>query len=188
MHIDWYAGTEDKDALYGNPDYAVLAEIDHRASVARLIALTTEALREEWPEAEIVVHDGAHVPGSAGASVAVNDHTDTSDTAMADAIIERVWSDMDRWVVSRVWHYEECTVEALSATDLREEAEAILARGEGPVEAARVRIEGEPEHIDVLYLPEVGRAGLAWGADADWTDCDSLEDAIRRYLGDGMAE
>lgn len=39
------------------------------------------------------------------------------------------------------------------------------------------------ESIIILYLPYCGRAGIAWGADASWTDCNSAQDALERYFG-----
>jgi hypothetical protein len=39
------------------------------------------------------------------------------------------------------------------------------------------------ESIWILYFPEIGRAGIAWGADANWTDAESVEDALERYFG-----
>jgi len=74
-------------------------------------------------------------------------------------------------------------------TDLRLERVAILDRGE-PCEIAGIVFLDEeerelPERGAVLYAPAAGRAGIAWGADADWTDADSLEDGVRRYLGSG---
>lgn len=37
------------------------------------------------------------------------------------------------------------------------------------------------ERGEMLYIVDLGRAGIAWGADADWTDADSAADALRRY-------
>ena len=38
----------------------------------------------------------------------------------------------------------------------------------------------------MLYVQGEGRAGIAWGADADWTDADSPEDAARRWSAGEM--
>lgn len=67
--------------------------------------------------------------------------------------------------------------EALSACDLRD-----YAREEPGGECYRVDVQDQAERIDVLYYPDAGRAGLACGGDAVWTDCDSVEDAVERYL------
>lgn len=37
--------------------------------------------------------------------------------------------------------------------------------------------------IDIVWYPDVCRAGIAWGADAQWTDADSVDDALRRFFG-----
>ena len=35
--------------------------------------------------------------------------------------------------------------------------------------------------LEVLCLPAIRRAGVAWGADADWYDADTCADALRQY-------
>lgn len=37
------------------------------------------------------------------------------------------------------------------------------------------------ERAELLYNDETGRAGISWGADAQWTDCDSAQDAAERF-------
>lgn len=39
------------------------------------------------------------------------------------------------------------------------------------------------EKAQVAFFPSTNRAGISWGADADWTDASSIEDAVERYLG-----
>jgi hypothetical protein len=186
MRIDWYPNIEDTDAFY---DYHDLAPINRDASAERFVSMGEQALREAYPDAEIVVHrHGGNVPGYS-ATLAVDDLVDTVEVGRASAIVADVWAAMDKWVVARGWRYDDTlTVDQLSATDLRQEAADIVARGDGPVQVATVQVEGETEIIEVLYAPEIGRAGLAWGADADWTDCESIEDAIERFLGNGMTD
>jgi hypothetical protein len=41
--------------------------------------------------------------------------------------------------------------------------------------------------IEIVYFPETGRAGVASGSDAEWTDASSAADALRRYLNDDMS-
>jgi len=36
--------------------------------------------------------------------------------------------------------------------------------------------------IQVAYCVELGRAGISWGADPDWTDAIGVEDALDRYF------
>lgn len=82
--------------------------------------------------------------------------------------------------------YSPRAVEELTATDLREEAEAALAAGDRP-EAERIimyKPDGRERGGDIpqaLYLPDAGRGGVAWGADASWTDCDSMADLVARW-------
>jgi len=83
------------------------------------------------------------------------------------------------------YRYETIQTSDLRATDLREEAADLMARG-AAVEAARVFFEGQAEAAEVLYIPEAGRAGLVWGGDAEWTDASSIEDAVQRYLDGEM--
>ena len=41
---------------------------------------------------------------------------------------------------------------------------------------------------DMIYYPDAGRAGIATGAQAAWTDCKSATDAVRRLNDDEMCE
>ena len=41
--------------------------------------------------------------------------------------------------------------------------------------------------IEIVYFPETGRAAVASGSDAQWTDASSAADALRRYLNDEMS-
>ena len=40
--------------------------------------------------------------------------------------------------------------------------------------------------IEIVFLPEINRAGVAAGSDAQWTDASSAADALRRFLNDDM--
>jgi len=80
----------------------------------------------------------------------------------------------------------------LTSSDLRQEMEAALERGE-KVETAHIlmrdeegQIKTNSEAADALYLadPLQGRIGIAWGTDADWADADSLAEGIRIYCED----
>jgi hypothetical protein len=78
--------------------------------------------------------------------------------------------------------YEDITtrqqVEKLSALDLIAEASTLNT----PYEMWRYGAYNA-EAIEILWVPSVGRAGIAWGADAQWTDADSVEDAVQRFFG-----
>lgn len=73
----------------------------------------------------------------------------------------------------------ECPSTQIDAVDLSLE----LAGLECPVECARVSIEGSAEGAQAIYVPDAGRGALAWGADAVWTDAESMGDVVERVLG-----
>lgn len=82
-------------------------------------------------------------------------------------------------------------VERLTATDLQALFDAQQKLGVDG-EAYVVEIEGSAESMQVLVVPSVGRAGVAWGADAVWTDIQATEgaaaarEAVERYLSGRM--
>jgi len=41
--------------------------------------------------------------------------------------------------------------------------------------------------IEIVFLPDINRAGVAAGSDAQWTDASSAADALRRFLNDDMS-
>lgn len=67
--------------------------------------------------------------------------------------------------------------EDIRSVDLRREAEQ--RRGWSCWRASL----GNTSAIEILYYPEIQRAGIAWGADAQWTDASSIQDALKRFLG-----
>lgn len=69
----------------------------------------------------------------------------------------------------------------LRSIDLRNEA----ASGECDCLRSSMTVGAE---IEIVFFPETGRAGLAAGADADWTDASSAADALDRYLNDRMSQ
>ena len=91
---------------------------------------------------------------------------------------------MTRTAARRAYRYEEITLEALTATDLTEEA-ALYAG-----EAYRITIfrdaagtEQEAEYAQALVIGD--GVGIAWGADAEWGHgYGSVEDAIEDWLND----
>lgn len=89
--------------------------------------------------------------------------------------------------------YYEVTADEITATDLRDEIEVCRERGE-VVTCYRIRFcvndrrQPEAEQGQMVYCAEAGRAGIAWGADAVWTDCEGAEDAISRYARGEMIE
>ncbi len=74
----------------------------------------------------------------------------------------------------------------LSAVDLTQEAMELAKQGSA-YELFAVEIEGSAEAASLLWVPDAGRAGVAHGADAQWTDAKDPHDAVRRFLADEMA-
>lgn len=79
-------------------------------------------------------------------------------------------------------------VNGLKHLDLIEEADRDHFVRSSEMSAASVEIDLEDGHgwstidAEVLFAASDHRAGIAWGAPADWTDAGSIEDAIERYL------
>ena len=69
----------------------------------------------------------------------------------------------------------------LRSIDLRTEA------SKGECDCLRSSWTVGTEAIEIVYFPETGRAGVASGSDAEWTDASSAADALRRYLNDDMS-
>jgi len=82
----------------------------------------------------------------------------------------------------KTFRYEQ--VSSLSASDLSTEMQA--AGGE----AYRITIyditgtRAQSETAEALYLPDEGRLGIAWGADATWADAKDVESGIEMWLND----
>ena len=76
--------------------------------------------------------------------------------------------------------------QTLTANDLQKEMEAALECGEEGIETAII-VQVDPgtnlfqEIGEALYIHSLGRIGIAWGADADWADAESLAEGIRTY-------
>jgi hypothetical protein len=68
----------------------------------------------------------------------------------------------------------------LSAIDLCEEIADLVEQGVS-FETAKVAFDGKAEWAQVLYIPSIKRGGIAWGADADWSDASSMDDLLERY-------
>lgn len=67
----------------------------------------------------------------------------------------------------------------ITATDIGKEVARCEGQGE-EYELYSLDEEGKAEYGQMIYFPASGRAGIAWGADATWTDCTCAEDAIER--------
>lgn len=83
------------------------------------------------------------------------------------------------------YSYMMATPDRLSATDLIREMARQQADGVD-CEIALAHIDGDQsESAQVLFFPAIGRGGVAWGADALWTDAHSVEDVLDRFTGAG---
>lgn len=81
--------------------------------------------------------------------------------------------------------------EASMAPDLRMEVQDLRRRRERfEFYAGRVWKDGKQvgEMLELLWAPGIQRAGIGWGGNADWTDAESPNDAMRRYFAGEMAE
>lgn len=102
----------------------------------------------------------------------------------------------DQATTSTTYTYERMTYTdgspslGVTSTDLRAEVNA-LADTDTRMEAYSVTLYGDngygelvplAQRAEVLYVPEANRIGIAWGADADWLDADSIEGGIARWL------
>lgn len=161
--------------------------VDRAATQDAYTAEVRRLLEEHYPGVEIELYPSEHVPGH-DAVVAVNYEADSAAAAEVADQLAKAYQRMDKLTVLRWYRIETVeTYQELSATDLREEAAQAVADGH-TIELGRVVCQDEAEAIEVLYIVEDQRAGLAWGADASWTDAESLEEAVQRFLGDGMTE
>lgn len=84
---------------------------------------------------------------------------------------------MTEVTVTHVFRLEDWRLlEEIPVTDLRREAARAKEAGES-WEYFNVVYADRAEQARVLILPAAGRAGVAWGADAQWTDLKAGEDA-----------
>lgn len=72
--------------------------------------------------------------------------------------------------------------EAIGSTSTLRDVEQLQRDGES-FELYRVASNDVAETGYVVYAPQAGRAGVAWGSESQWTDCSSAEDAVERFLG-----
>jgi hypothetical protein len=78
-----------------------------------------------------------------------------------------------------------CVEELGDAVELFEAVAWLEREGRG-YECWRV-VWGSSEPLSILFVPSFRQAGVSWGlAPAEWTACDSAEEALRRYLAAEM--
>lgn len=83
------------------------------------------------------------------------------------------------------------TIAQISVADLPPDLQAVGLLGGNRV-AYSVTLVGEPTALSVLVCPDIGRAGVAWGADAKWTDVCAVDpenccrEAVDRFFSGEM--
>lgn len=77
----------------------------------------------------------------------------------------------------RHWHYQLVGRASITSTDLQEE----IGKYEGKIQTFKIYIQDHAEQADCVYLPEINRMGIAWGADAQWADVDDIEQGIEMW-------
>jgi hypothetical protein len=80
-----------------------------------------------------------------------------------------------------------CLPAEIRSSDLVDEMDKLNVQGIA-FETGVVEFEDQAQHAEVLYVPSAGRAGITWGADAQWTDATGITDAANRFAADEMVE
>jgi hypothetical protein len=83
------------------------------------------------------------------------------------------------------WTLESVNPEDINATDLRQECKEAETAGE-PLAPYRLWKQESAECAWMVFFPGASRAGISWGADAQWTDAKSPEEAVRRWATDTL--
>lgn len=114
---------------------------------------------------------------------AVEFDSDVDEAVFADDETERLCDRDSLSIVEVVSDWQQVDGE-IQALDLRRELDEAQAQGL-KAESTRFRVIGADGYAtgsvyDAIFVD--GRAGVATGADADWTDASSLDDGIRRVL------
>lgn len=90
----------------------------------------------------------------------------------------------------RQYRYTPIALDDLTSTDLRQEAAGYSAVNAQAAQILIYRENGigtEAQPAEALYLPDEGRLGIAWGADATWADVRDFESGVNMWLNDGEA-
>ena len=85
------------------------------------------------------------------------------------------------------YSFSPCTRNEITATDIREYSQdcpdAEYAFGHFEHVGHR-----KAEAFNAVFIPSLERGAVTWGADAQWTDADSIEEVLQRYVDDNMSE
>jgi len=87
--------------------------------------------------------------------------------------------------MKRTYTYRPVAVSDIAACDLQQEMRD--NPGQWSAYIATLHDDNGPiaEAVEVVILDGY-RAGIAYGADADWTDCTDIDDALRCWIDDEM--
>lgn len=107
--------------------------------------------------------------------------------AEPSAMVARLIEERLKEVTMKTYTYTPLAIDDLTSTDLRQEAAEYRADAAQAATITIYRADGRPEaeRAEALYLPDEGRLGIAWGADATWADVTDLESGIEMWLNDG---
>ena len=157
--------------------------VDRQATQAEYSTEMYWALRKRWPEARILLHEQDTLPGSEHALL-VNGSADHDLAYYVESEIDQVFARLGDLTVLRHYSIEPCDLAALAA--LRDQVAEVTERYGAEAEAALLRIDRQPEPIEILCLLPDGRAGVFDAGTEVWLDATSAEDAARHYLGAGI--
>jgi hypothetical protein len=89
----------------------------------------------------------------------------------------------------KTFTYRPIALDDMTATDLQQEAAPYSINGAQAAKITIYRENGmsEAETAEALYLPNEGRLGIAWGADATWADVKDFTSGVAMWLNDGEA-
>lgn len=85
--------------------------------------------------------------------------------------------------------YTPIALDDLTATDLQQEAadHSVVNAQAASITIYKPNGISYAERANALYLPDEGRLGIAWGADATWADVRDFESGVEMWLNDGDA-
>lgn len=170
--------TAAKTAIARSISHNEIVHIDQDAEAHEELLLASEDSVWSDPETQYwgTTEDGhewrVHVRGKASADREAVGEEEEATGAVRIIDIRDVRTDAD--------------LERISASDLRDEAHTALSEGV-ECEHARYEVAGIAGLVDVIYLPDARRAGVCSNGNARWTDADSAEGAVTRYLSDRMS-
>lgn len=156
-------------------DDAMLAEYGLDLTFPEWEEITEDEIRAYFSSENMVEMFGAEQADADTLERLICGALDIREKIIEEMQKERVWED--------VASVEDVTdLDDLIYTDLQEEAEEYEVTG-GAWMAAHYVLHSSATALTILFLPDEQRAGIAHGADADWTDATGIEDAFERYFG-----